>query len=667
MRNVILLLTPLLAILPCGTVRAQDKPWDLVGQVVSIEDAEDLPIKLANVRLTVREFSRTGLTDDQGQFVIQMPAVAKPGQEVSFSHDQDQYEIFHPFRGLQRLPAPSNPPPIIEVRMLPKGSKRWKSDKFIDAHTEYERSRSAQRLAGEAGGRFDFEASLRELASYTGLGEQETQKQLTAYIKKYRTDATDRHRQANAEFLARNYPLAGDLYLKSAEGLERAGVEQIRLAAYEREAAGDAFYNALDFARASSTYQDAGKRLAAYRSTRMALELDDYPESGPDRRRLIFKVANAKAELGIRVAGPQLTDHLNEAVRTYRNLLDETPRLTGPQDWAGTQNNLGTALSHLASRSAGPRAATLLDEAIAAYRSALTVFTREQLPQHWARTQDNLGTALSDLASRSAGPRAATLLDEAIAAYRSALTVFTREQLPQDWAGTQDNLGTALRHFASRSAGPRAATLLDEAIAAYRSALAVRTREQLPQDWARTQNNLGTALSDLASRSAGPRAATLLDEAVAAYRSALTVFTRKQLPQHWARTQNNLRLTLQTYFAANQFRAGLKQLDRLRQEKAFADDPRFVFLVDVLRVTCYEALAEEARVNEALDALIVHVERQAETFRIPWSFSRLRGVVEQSKLEAIVANRGFLLAFLDAVSKENRQGVLEGLRRLRKK
>jgi hypothetical protein len=132
-------------------------------------------------------------------------------------------------------------------------------------------------------------------------------------------------------------------------------------------------------------------------------------------------------------------------------------------------------------------------------------------------------------------------------------------------------------------------------------------------------------------------------------------------------TQNNLRLTLQTYLAANQFRAGLEQLGRLREEKTFADDPRLVFMVDVLRVTCYKALAEEARVNEALDALIAHVERQAEPFRIPWSFSQLRGVVQQSKVENIVINQRFLLAFLDAVSEESPKRILDGLRRLRKK
>jgi len=629
MRTVIPLLTPLLVALPFGTVRAQDKPWDLVGQAVSIENGENLPIKLARVKLTIREFLCSGQTDDEGIFIVRMPANAEPGQEVVFQHDKDGYEIFFPYRGYQRLPAPGNPPPVIEIRMLPKGSKRWQSDKFFDAHTDHVRSQSAERPAGE----FDFDASLRELAIYTGVSKEETGEQLTGYISKFRKDATNRHRQANAEFLARNYPLAGELYMKAAGGLKRAGVEHFRLAARDEEAAGDAFYNALDFSKALSAYHQAETSLQLYRTSREALGLGDYPESGPDRRILALKAANANASLGIRVAGPELTKHLDDAIITYKQLLIELSSPTNlkdwattqnnlgnalgdlalrsqgpraaellnqaveayrsalkvytreqlPQDWAMTQNNLGNALGDLALRSEGPRAAQLLDQAVEAYRSALKVYTREQLPQQWAGTQNNLGNALCDLALRSQGPRAAELLNQAVEAYRSALQVRTREQLPQDWATTQNNLGNALHNLASRSEGPRAAELLDQAVEAYRSALKVRTREQLPQDWAMTQNNLGVTLGDLASRSEGPRAAELLNQAVEAYRSALKVYTREQLPQDWATTQNNLGIALQMYFQVNEFRAGLEQFGRLMREKGFADDPRLVSLVKVLR------------------------------------------------------------------------------------
>jgi tetratricopeptide (TPR) repeat protein len=667
MKTIISLLTLLVLTFPVVRVPGQEKPWTLVGQVISIENGDDQPIKLPRVGIKVREFLRSGLTDDQGLFIIQLPAEAKPGQEVLFLHEKPDYEIFFPYRGCQRLPASSTPTSVIEIRMLPKGSKRWKTDKFLDDFIEHERSRSTQQLTGPTGSRFDFEASLHELAVYTGLTEQETRKQLTDYIDRFRSDAANRHRQANAEFLAGNYALAGELYHKAGKGLVGASVEGMRLGAYEQKAAGDSFYNAFDFAKALKSYQDAETTLQLYRTNRTALGLGDYPQSGADRRQLALGRANAKMNLGMRIAGPELKDHIQDAINTYKGLVSELTSSANLQEWALTQNNLGLALSQLASRSEGPQAGKLLNEAVEAIRLALKVRTREQLPQDWAMSQVCLVTALSALASRSEGPQAGKLLNEAVGAHRLALEVYTREQLPQQWAMSQVCLGTALWRLASRSEGPPAGKLLNDAVEAYRLALHVYTREQLPQQWAMTQNNLGTALKDLASRSEGPQAGKLLDEAVEALRLALEVHTREQLPQQWAKTQNHLSETLQVFVTANEFRKGLEQLSRLVDEKSLLNAPDLVALVYVLRVLCLGGLGDEAQAREVLDALTAHVERQPKQFHIPWSFSELKAVVERSKVEAIATHRGFLLDVLDATSQSSRDAILARLRLLRTK
>jgi hypothetical protein len=113
-----------------------------------------------------------------------------------------------------------------------------------------------------------------------------------------------------------------------------------------------------------------------------------------------------------------------------------------------------------------------------------------------------------------------------------------------------------------------------------------------------------------------------------------------------------------------EFRAGLEQLRPLMKEKRLSDAPQSVALVHVLEVLHHRALGEGDRAAEARDALVVHIERQPESFRIPGDFSTLRTAVERSKVEAVIASRNFLLAFLDAVSKGNRQEILQGLRRL---
>ncbi len=67
---------------------------------------------------------------------------------------------------------------------------------------------------------------------------------------------------------------------------------------------------------------------------------------------------------------------------------------SGPQDWAMTQNNLGTALLEQGKRTAGEAGAGLLAAAVKAYRSALEVFTMELAPHYHALVQQNLERAL---------------------------------------------------------------------------------------------------------------------------------------------------------------------------------------------------------------------------------------------------------------------------------
>ena len=145
----------------------------------------------------------------------------------------------------------------------------------------------------------------------------------------------------------------------------------------------------------------------------------------------------------------------------------------------------------------------LLQEGVAADRCALEVYTKADLPQEWAPTQNNLGTALKELGIRSDAEEGRKLLQEGVAADRLALEVRTRADLPQDWAETQSNLGDALQALGMLSTGGEGRRLLEDAVAAYRSALEVRSKADLPRDWAETENNLGTPLKELGTGSRG--------------------------------------------------------------------------------------------------------------------------------------------------------------------
>jgi tetratricopeptide (TPR) repeat protein len=160
---------------------------------------------------------------------------------------------------------------------------------------------------------------------------------------------------------------------------------------------------------------------------------------------------------------------------------------------AGTQNNLGTALSTLGERERGT---ARLEEALAAFREALKEWTRERVPLQWAMAQNNLGTALSDLGERESGT---ARLEEAVAAYRDALKEFTRERVPLDWAITQNNLGDALTTLGERESGT---ARLEEAVAAYRDALQEWTRENAPHYQDTAQKNLDRTLKLVEERTA---------------------------------------------------------------------------------------------------------------------------------------------------------------------
>ncbi len=334
--------------------------------------------------------------------------------------------------------------------------------------------------------------------------------------------------KARAALDAGHYDLA-DVLLSQAEAAEQAAARQAEQLAHDAQAAADRRWLNAAAARAERgelsltrlNYLEAAKHFQA--ATEMT------PASAPTARGIYRRLwANALSDYG-----EQSGDNaaLAQAIALYRQALIELPRTQQPQEWAQTQNNLGTALRVLGEREAGT---ARLEAAVAAFRAALEERTRDRVPLDWAQTQNNLGNALQVLGEREAGT---ARLAEAVAAFRAARAALeerTRDRVPLDWAMTQNNLGDALRVLGEREAGT---ARLAEAVATFRAALEERTRDRVPLAWAGTQNNLGNALRVLGEREAGT---ARLAEAVATFRAALEEYTRDRVPLDWAMTQNNL-------------------------------------------------------------------------------------------------------------------------------
>src|SRR5919202_1281338 len=195
-----------------------------------------------------------------------------------------------------------------------------------------------------------------------------------------------------------------------------------------------------------------------------------------------------------------------------------------PEEWAATQNNLGTAYLD---RISGERAQNL-DDAIAYFHNALQVRTYERFPEEWAATQINLGATYRE---RIHDDRSENL-EQAIIACQKALQVLSSDTFPQYWALAHNNLGNA---YCNRIHGDPSKNL-ELAIESYQCALQVFTFETWAEDWAMTQNNLGLAYNEWT----GGNRAENIEQAIVTYQSALQVYTYEFFPEHWAQTQNNL-------------------------------------------------------------------------------------------------------------------------------
>lgn len=187
----------------------------------------------------------------------------------------------------------------------------------------------------------------------------------------------------------------------------------------------------------------------------------------------------ARTAVGERDPGPSGILMLEQAVAAFKTTLKERP--PGSPGWAGTQSELGMALSRLGERKNN---VGLLREAIAAHDAALTVHRRDVDDVEWSISQNNRAMALAALGEREAGTG---ILLESAKAYEAVLQVQTRTRMPQYWAMTKNNLGHTLRLIGERegSAGRlvQAEEAFEDALKEFPpgSPYMVRTRKSLEE------------------------------------------------------------------------------------------------------------------------------------------------------------------------------------------
>jgi hypothetical protein len=155
-----------------------------------------------------------------------------------------------------------------------------------------------------------------------------------------------------------------------------------------------------------------------------------------------------------------------------------------------------------------------------------------------------------------------------------------------------------------------------------------------------------------------------LEEAIPAFLQALTVFTRADLPRQWRVTQINLGRVLQLQIRLDGFSTGLEQVSRLLQADGLRDDPAAQASLRTLAIVCDAATERNADASRDFAALVALIKQQPDDFHLVWDWSQLRSLITVSDALGAKAHRQALLDLLDAVSRNNRQPILDGLTEL---
>jgi tetratricopeptide (TPR) repeat protein len=299
------------------------------------------------------------------------------------------------------------------------------------------------------------------------------------------------------------------------------------------------------------------------------------------------------------------------------------------------------------------------------------VRTREQLPQQWATTQNNLGTALQEQGIRTGGQAGARLLGESVSAYRSALQVYTREQLPQQWATTQNNLGTALQDQGIRTGGQAGARLLAQAVTAFLSALEVRTLKYLPQDWAMTQNNLAKLYEyrekwpdaiqcyqnvyKVYPAYAADKLASLYHDRVFRFEKALEM--NIYLVEQERANRIVAQRIVENFFTTRLFKEGNQLIAKLKT--AAKDSPTRLILLTLFETANFIVLNQKDTAAAQLKTLVDLVSKQAPGYKPGWIFTGTKHFIRTDK--TLEPHRQILLTLFTAFEQTDRETILKKL------
>ena len=234
--------------------------------------------------------------------------------------------------------------------------------------------------------------------------------------------------------------------------------------------------------------------------------------------------------------------HLENAIKCFQLASEIFKQQGNDENWALSQNYLGSIHRSLAESSSIEDALQHLKKALKHCRTSRKIFKQIGNATKWALAQKNLGDIhlglmpfKSDLISFKSGNKI-RFAKKTIKIYISAINIYKRQGGADDLAMTMNCIGliyTDLAHFCKKKS-PQ----LNKAIKFFETASEIYSQVDKAR-WANVQNHLGNAYSDLA-KLGGEDKSQNLEKSITSYRQALEIFKPNLFPSQCLQTGKNL-------------------------------------------------------------------------------------------------------------------------------
>ncbi len=252
----------------------------------------------------------------QGQARVFLSSALEPGEPLTLHVSLEGYQLFEPAQG--RIVVPRHlETEVVEVVLLPLGSRRFLSDEAIEQLIEdaSRRAKEQVRLEGRPGS-IDLSRYLQEWAVKYGFGYEEVEAQVKRWAAEVERQRDDGRKLALAAFIRRDFQAAARYAADSAE-LKLRRLAQVRgwRKHLENEAARDLRLEAEAHARSG----EYGRALAVAEEALRYLSREEDTRAWAELKRT---QGQAYLELGVRAGEASSWLYLENAVQALEQAME---------------------------------------------------------------------------------------------------------------------------------------------------------------------------------------------------------------------------------------------------------------------------------------------------------------------------------------------------------